>query len=259
MSDRSIGQPDNQRYPGGKSASGVPQWIISLLPDHITYAEPFAGHGGIFRRKPPSLRSYLIDRDIDVVNWWHRQQERCRIPAVEIIHGCGIEWMQRAAEAQDEDLLINADPPYLLETRVKKRIYNFEMTDAQHEQFLAVCKMLPGPVVISGYRSPMYLEVLADWSLHTRWVMTRGGTMREECLWSNRSPAAPSPLAMEYSSLGATFRERERVNRKVSRWSKDFARLPPGERRAILLALMSVEREATTRGDIVANGDVGSR
>jgi DNA adenine methylase len=137
------------------------------------------------------------------------------------------------------------DPPYLLETRVKKKIYRFEMTDRDHRRMLSAAKRLSGPVVISGYRSEMYLEELSGWSLHTRWVTTRG-TPREEFLWCNRPPATSSPLSMEYSARGGNFRERQRVSRKVSRWGSDFAKLPDYERRSILLNLMEIENRLTS-------------
>lgn len=43
-------------YPGGKNASGLPQWIVAAQPTHTVYCEPFLGHGAVMRNKPPALR-----------------------------------------------------------------------------------------------------------------------------------------------------------------------------------------------------------
>ncbi len=56
-------------------------------------------------------------------------------------------------------VLIYADPPYVLETRNRKQ-YRCEMTDDDHLELLDVLKKHSGPVLISGYRSPLYDDAL---------------------------------------------------------------------------------------------------
>lgn len=51
------------RYPGGKSAAGVYHKIISLMPPHEVYIEPFYGGGSIMRLKRPAKLNIGIDRD----------------------------------------------------------------------------------------------------------------------------------------------------------------------------------------------------
>ncbi|MEI8018218.1 MAG: hypothetical protein WCH39_08440 [Schlesneria sp.] len=265
-------EPLDLRYPGGKGLSGIHQWICSHLPTHVWYAEPFAGHGGIFRNKIPALRTWLIDLDPEVITWWHRQQQRERQPSnpgtivdaadgihkrhrqrgsIEILHGCGIRWVELAAEWQIPELLVYLDPPYLPETRVRQNLYRHEMTRDDHFRLLTAAVNIRGPVVVSGYSSPMYHDILSQasgWSLETRWVITRGGTLREECLWKNQHCArASSTLSMKYSELGGDFRERERINRKRQRWVANYRTLPERERRAILLDLLDCERLAKKR------------
>jgi DNA adenine methylase len=268
--------PLDLRYPGGKGTAGLAEWICERLPTHIYYAEPFAGKGSVYRCKPPALRSWLIDTDDDIVAWWasiatvgdapdraaaashataaksrtsclHRRPRRWprQSSSLAMVPGCGIRFCELAAEWQIPDLLIYCDPPYRRATRTRD-IYRHEMTDADHERLLAALRMLRGPALVSAYRCPMYLTTLADWKLESRWVITRGGTLREECLFSNAAcDAAPPAVAMKYSELGANYRERERINRKAQRWSKMFLAMPDRERRAILLALLDANRKRT--------------
>jgi hypothetical protein len=41
----------------------------------------------------------------------------------------------------------------------------------------------------------------------------------------------------DYHFLGDTFRERERIRRRIERWQLRLERLPPLERRALIAAL----------------------
>jgi DNA adenine methylase len=61
-------------YIGGKNRLATK--IISLLPDHITYVEPFAGGAQVLFHKAPSNVEVLNDLDFDIVNFfrvcqWH--------------------------------------------------------------------------------------------------------------------------------------------------------------------------------------------
>src|SRR6266481_1082798 len=64
-------------YIGGKNR--LAKQIISLLPDHITYVEPFAGGAQVLFHKPPSNVEVLNDLDFDIVNFfrvcqWHYEE-----------------------------------------------------------------------------------------------------------------------------------------------------------------------------------------
>lgn len=65
-------------------------------------------------------------------------------PAVEVIRRYNFE-----------NVLIYCDPPYVLSTRCRKQ-YNQEMSDEDHEELLEALLQHKGPVVISGYSSPLY-------------------------------------------------------------------------------------------------------
>src|ERR1700719_2885645 len=55
-------------YIGGKNR--LAKKIISLLPEHTTYVEPFAGGAQVLFHKPPSNVEVLNDLDFDIVNFF---------------------------------------------------------------------------------------------------------------------------------------------------------------------------------------------
>ncbi len=64
-------------YIGGKNR--LASKIISLLPDHIAYVEPFAGGAQVLFHKLPSTVEVLNDLDFDIVNFfrvcqWHYEE-----------------------------------------------------------------------------------------------------------------------------------------------------------------------------------------
>ena len=64
--------------------------------------------------------------------------------------------------------------------------------------------------------------------------MTRGGTPATEWVWMNY----PEPLALhDYRYLGDDFGERQRIKRKVQRWTSRLQAMPRLERQALLAAL----------------------
>jgi DNA adenine methylase len=56
------------------------------------------------------------------------------------------------------------DPPYLQETRTSPEVYSYEMTVEQHAQLLDLIRRVKGKVMLSGYYSKLYEEMLAGWN-----------------------------------------------------------------------------------------------
>lgn len=84
------------------------------------------------------------------------------------------------------------DPPYVHDTRYRGasngRYYRHEMDDAEHRKLLSVLLELEGMVVLSGYPSELYSELLPDWSCYStsaRISAARGTANRTECIWLN--------------------------------------------------------------------------
>lgn len=87
------------------------------------------------------------------------------------------------------DVLIYADPPYILSTR-NNRMYRHEMSEDDHIELLEALDAHPGPVLLSGYDHPMYNDRLKHWKRETRTAWAEGGRARTEVLWVN--PVAAS-------------------------------------------------------------------
>lgn len=228
-------------YPGGKAGDGVYQRIISLMPPHRVYVEPFLGGGAIMRLKKPALASIGIDADGDVIT--SRRVDLVDTPNLTLLQGNALEWLASLAAGgstmlDDADLasvLIYCDPPYLMETRRQNRpIYRCELTEADHVHLLAILRGLPCMVMISGYWSELYGRALHDWRVVSFKAQTRGGASATEYVWMN----FPEHLELhDYRYLGEGFRERERIKRKTARWVRRLREMPALERHAMMAAI----------------------
>lgn len=256
------------KYPGAKWS--VAQWIISTMPPHKSYLEPFFGSGAVFFNKPPSRIETINDLDSEIVNlftvirdraadlertvaltpysrevydaaweslkdqepadpverarrtlirywqthgsrtlykggwkndragrecayaaqYWNRlpawiSESTGRLKEAQIEHMPAVECIRRF---RSPEVLIYADPPYLLSTR-KQRQYRVEMEgDEQHEELLKVLLDHPGPVMLSGYDSDLYNDTLRGWMKLQHEAKCEYGGKRTEVLWINYEP-----------------------------------------------------------------------
>jgi DNA adenine methylase len=88
-----------------------------------------------------------------------------------------------------------ADPPYLLDTRRSKSIYNHEMTEEQHIALARALRQVKGSVLVSGYDSPLYDDLYAGWEKCFKGAHSQGVSRknpyadndRVEVLWVKRA------------------------------------------------------------------------
>lgn len=86
------------------------------------------------------------------------------------------------------NVLVYLDPPYMPDTRHGKQ-YRFEMYSREsHEELLDVAKKHKGPVLISGYDSELYNEMLKDWHREEKTCYSQVCSKKKEVLWMNFSP-----------------------------------------------------------------------
>lgn len=97
------------------------------------------------------------------------------------------------------DVLHFVDPPYMHETRVLQAsgqgYYRHELDDEEHAELLGVLLELEGMVVLTGYDSALYCDLLSGWQSHkttARISAGRGTALRTEVAWI--SPACAAAL-----------------------------------------------------------------
>jgi len=215
-------------YFGSKATSGLCQPIIAMMPPHDTYIETHLGGGAIMKRKPPVLNNIGIDLDARAL-----ARFECDYP-VELIHGCAHRFLAEYAFRGRE--LVYCDPPYLKATRSSGRGYRFDYEQRDHVELLELLKTLSCSVILSGYPSALYDERLEGWQSVELQVMNQAG-VRTEKLWFNFT--VDRVHWPRYA--GKNHTDRQRIKRKAENWGKRYATLPPGERLAVLSAMMAVD------------------
>jgi DNA adenine methylase len=219
-------------YFGSKATSGLCQAIIAMMPPHETYIETHLGGGAIMKRKPPALRNIGIDRNARALSAFE-----CGYP-VQLIRGCAHRFLAEYAFSGRE--LVYSDPPYLQYTRSSGRRYRFDYSEQDHTALLELLKGLPCQVMVSGYPSSLYDELLGAWGSVELQVMNHAG-VRTEKLWFNFTVDR-----VHWASLaGRNFTHRQCIKRKAANWGRRYQGLPQAERLAVLAAMMAVEAEET--------------
>lgn len=167
-------------YLGSKGGAGVYQTIISAMPAHNTYYEPFIGGGNLAARKPAAQIN--IGSDLSAM-----ALELCRplLPHFDLRQADAFDLLPIIGD--DGDTLIYADPPYPHETRTGKARYDYEISNGGHKRLCEILRSLPCAVMVSTYDNDIYARGFADWRKIQFNAMTRGG-LRLETLYMNFAP-----------------------------------------------------------------------
>ena len=219
-------------YFGSKATSGLCQPIIAMMPPHDTYIETHLGGGAIMKRKPPALNNIGIDLDSRPL-----ADFECNYP-VQKVNSCAHRFL--AGYDYQGSELIYSDPPYLRRTRTSGRKYRFDYEEQDHIELLELLKTLPCNVILSGYPSALYDDLLVGWRSLELQVMNQGG-VRTEKLWFNFIV----DRVHWASYAGKNFTDRQRIKRKAASWGRRYQALPRAERLAVLAAMMAVEVQET--------------
>ena len=127
----------------------------------------------------------------------YASQDWCNLPgkimqAAERLRGVQIE-NRPAVELIErfnfKNVLIYCDPPYMLKTRHGKQ-YRCEMDDNDHEILLRLLLQHKGPVLISGYDTELYDNMLAGWNRYETTAYSQVCSKKRELLWMNYDPPA---------------------------------------------------------------------
>jgi len=259
---------------GTKGGSGVWQRIISEMPEHDVYIEPFWGRGTIARLKRPAVVTIGVDLDpaaiasgeglatmfrADGMQWLkdyfhlrpgadgeYRVADRAAQSSVAAVSldSAAPAAVSTFGGASWKRHFVYLDPPYL----GVPSYYKHELTDAEHRDLCRLFRALPCPAALSGYFSPFYAFELDGCRSIQIPTVNRAGKRVTEWLWLNYDP----PLRYhDVRFVGCGRRERERIRRRVKNWSRGLASLSPAERQAVWEAC-----DAVYRG--MAGGDSGS-
>ena len=85
------------------------------------------------------------------------------------------------------DTLIYCDPPYLPNLR-KSHMYAHEMSGDDHVELLRILRDSTSKIIISGYDSELYNDMLFGWRTAERETTAQMGKHRLEKLWMNYDP-----------------------------------------------------------------------
>jgi len=99
MKKSSIDQPFV--YYGGKNK--MSSTIVSLIPPHLSYVEPFFGSGSVFWHKPKSAVETVNDHDLRIVNFFRVLKDKDK--AIELDRRLYVTPYSREEHARAEELL----------------------------------------------------------------------------------------------------------------------------------------------------------
>lgn len=128
-------------------------------------------------------RAYAAKNWCDLPEMLMEAAERLR--GVQIENRPAIELMDRF---NYKNVLVYLDPPYMPEVRHGKQ-YKCEMFDHEsHEEILEAAKAHKGPVLISGYDTELYNDMLRGWHKEETTSYSQVCSKKREILWMNYDP-----------------------------------------------------------------------
>ncbi len=134
---------------------------------------------------------------------WTKLPERI-LEAAERLRGVQIE-NRKAIELLTrfnyKKVLVYLDPPYMPETRHGKQ-YRCEMYDRRsHEELIEAAKSHKGPVIISGYETELYNDLLKGWNKEEETCYSQVGSKKKEVIWMNFEPAGKQMNIMDIPGI----------------------------------------------------------
>lgn len=165
-------------------------------------------NGTGWRSEKTTLRGKRIIDDWNETN--HLWAIAERLGQVQIESGDALEVIRRYDKPET---LFYCDPPYLAQTRQRKRGYIHEMASPEEHEALADClNSIEGMAALSGYPSSLYVELFEDrgWKCVSKSSRTMApGTSKRECLWL--SPALQHRMGGNLFSPHTTNSQPERT------------------------------------------------
>jgi DNA adenine methylase len=135
-------------------------------------------------------RMYALWNWYRIPEWIIEVAERLRMVQIEC--SPALELIQRY---NYENVFMYLDPPYLLDTRNGKQ-YRHEMTDDDHKKMLKEILASRAKIMISGYASALYNDMLSGWTKKEFQSHAEMGKKRTEVVWMNYEPVKQMELEL---------------------------------------------------------------
>ncbi len=120
-----------------------------------------------------------------------------RLRGVQIENRPAVELIQRF---NYKNVLIYPDPPYVLSARHGKQ-YRCEMDAAGHEELLKALLQHKGLVLISGYDTELYRDMLCKWEFRESTSYSQVCSMKKEMLWMNFEPIGMQMMLEDWRQM----------------------------------------------------------
>ena len=166
-------------------------------------ARMMMGHGFRTTGEKVGWKNDVQGREAAYAAKYWCKMPRVIIEAAERLRGVQIEnrpAMELIRRFNFPNVLIYADPPYILRTRHGKQ-YRHEMSDRDHADLLEALKAHRGPVLLSGYDSDLYRDILKNWHREEITTRTQTAQQRQEILWMNFEPLSQMTLFEAHAEI----------------------------------------------------------
>lgn len=195
-----------KKYIGNKNIAGVYQKIINNIPYHENYFELFAGSGAIANK--------LFDNGWSGTNMFINDinsgtTANFAYPINSIISNVNALQLLKSPPAGTANRFYFLDPPYLFSTRANSKLYEFEMTDADHIQLLAAVKLSSDKIMIIHPKCDLYNSMLCNFRKVELKIRYHNKTSIE-VLYMNY-PVVKYPMVTAF--LGEDCWKRQRIKR----------------------------------------------
>lgn len=150
-----------------------------------TVVRSFMGFGSNSHNQKTGFRSNSNRSGTTPAHDWRNLPDSMRA-AIERLRGVVIENRDATAVMATHDsseTLHYCDPPYMPETRDSGSDYRHELSTVDHEKLLGFLHGLQGYVVLSGYQTDMYADILCGWFRVDKAARADGARKRTESLW----------------------------------------------------------------------------
>lgn len=132
-----------------------------------------------------------------ITNTIDEAAERLRGSSTNLVQIEHMDALRLIERYDNPNVLMYLDPPYVLSTRRKGKLYLHEMDDGDHRRFLDLITSSQAKIVLSGYASELYAGSLKGWFVDAAMSQTTSTAKAQEILWMNYEPKGQMRMTLE--------------------------------------------------------------